>query len=255
MTVVEEIYWRITFIVLLALKVISMSFRDAFQNYIDHPQNHKSSILYQDENALIIQDMFPKSLRHYLVIPRSRHHTRDHPLEVFKDHKFYDQMDDYVMKAKQLIVDSLLKYELIDNDPFQVLEFKNRYIQSGVHSIPSLNNLHIHVMTTDFHSPRLKHKKHYNSFNTDFFVDFDDLQLLESDDGISDQGSAYDTDEERIPQFERNPKRLNDLIKNTPLKCRTCNQSFGNSFKSLKTHLAEEFSKKYDTSKNCTPNA
>ena len=40
-----------------------------------------------------------------------------------------------------------------------------------------MKNLHVHVITKDFHSIKLKNKKHYNSFNTSFFIEYDQLPL------------------------------------------------------------------------------
>lgn len=39
----------------------------------------------------------------------------------------------------------------------------------GYHISPSMQRLHLHVISTDFNSNYLKTKKHWNSFNTDFF--------------------------------------------------------------------------------------
>lgn len=40
----------------------------------------------------------------------------------------------------------------------------------GYHAEPSLLQLHLHVISTDFHSPTLKTVRHYNSFNTKLFI-------------------------------------------------------------------------------------
>lgn len=64
----------------------------------------------------------------------------------------------------------------------------------GFHAIPSMSLLHLHLIrfsphscvrnkliiaSDDFISDSLKNKKHWNSFNTDFFVrDFSDVFLL-----------------------------------------------------------------------------
>lgn len=40
----------------------------------------------------------------------------------------------------------------------------------GYHAEPSMQQLHLHVISMDFNSPSLKTKKHWNSFNTEFFV-------------------------------------------------------------------------------------
>jgi aprataxin len=45
----------------------------------------------------------------------------------------------------------------------------------GFHAIPSMRQLHMHVISQDFDSDHLKNKKHWNSFTTNFFVDADFL--------------------------------------------------------------------------------
>lgn len=35
----------------------------------------------------------------------------------------------------------------------------------------STSHVHLHVISQDFDSPCLKNKKHWNSFNTDYFVE------------------------------------------------------------------------------------
>ena len=41
----------------------------------------------------------------------------------------------------------------------------------GFHAIPSMAQVHMHVISQDFISPCLKTKRHWNSFNTPYFVD------------------------------------------------------------------------------------
>lgn len=40
----------------------------------------------------------------------------------------------------------------------------------GYHAEPSMLHLHLHVISTDFHSPTLKTPRHWNSFNTKLFI-------------------------------------------------------------------------------------
>ncbi|PON30201.1 aprataxin [Trichoderma gamsii] len=93
-------------------------------------------------------------------------------------------------------------------------------IKCGVHAVPSMGHLHIHVLSRDMHSPAMKHRKHYNSFNTPFLVDVADFPL-ESD------------DLRRGPREEGFMRR--DLV------CWRCGENFGNRFKELKEHLEKEF--------------
>ena len=41
--------------------------------------------------------------------------------------------------------------------------------------IPSMAQVHMHVISQDFISPCLKTKKHWNSFNTPYFIDADKI--------------------------------------------------------------------------------
>lgn len=93
-------------------------------------------------------------------------------------------------------------------------------LMCGVHAVPSMGNLHIHVLSRDMHSPAMKHRKHYNSFNTPFLVDVADFPLGEAD-------------PRRIPKDEGYMRR--DLV------CWRCGRNFGNRFKELKDHLDKEF--------------
>ena len=43
-------------------------------------------------------------------------------------------------------------------------------IHYGFHAIPSMNQLHLHVISDDMESDNLKNKKHYLSFKSDYFV-------------------------------------------------------------------------------------
>ena len=40
----------------------------------------------------------------------------------------------------------------------------------GFHAIPTMDRLHLHVVSQDFDAPTLRSSRHWNSFNTDFFV-------------------------------------------------------------------------------------
>jgi hypothetical protein len=63
-------------------------------------------------------------------------------------------------------------------DPFLPAEHKSQAagvspalcFRMGFHAQPSMLLLHLHVLSEDLNSPALKHKKHWNSFTTRFFV-------------------------------------------------------------------------------------
>lgn len=238
-----------------------MSFRYVFQEYINHPEQHQDIIVFEDDNVLIIKDSFPKALRHYLVIPKSPAITKVHPLDVFnRDYsdytgeELYDLISEYVEKAKTMVAEDLGK--VLECEPSKVAEIKNTRIKVGIHSIPSLKNLHIHVITTDFHLSSMKNKKHYNSFNTKFFVEFEELnpefneqylraynQNYDSDSADSEDGD--DGHSQEFIRHVRNETILHDIIKETPLKCLQCGEKFDFKFQRLKLHLETEVTKYY----------
>ncbi|CAH6721876.1 aprataxin-like protein [[Candida] jaroonii] len=225
-------------------------FRLALETYIKNPRD--PSVVFNDDNVVIIKDKFPKSLRHYLVIPKSNKFTKQHPIDAFEDDEFYLLVKGYVEKAKQLLIEDLKK------DGFKDLD---GYVQAGVHSIPSMNNIHVHVMTKDFASKCMKHKKHYNSFTSRFFVNFVDLNPLgrdinkvkhstkedEEDEEDEEEDSSYSSDDSgnfKSQLIERDPKILENILKSSLICCH-CGQGFGSSFVKLKDHLRLEFKEKF----------
>lgn len=242
-----------------------MSFRFALQKYIDDPSH--SSVIFYDDDVVIINDAYPKSVRHYLVLPRDSLISKIHPFDAFDDHEMYEKYAQYVEKAKLLMVDSLVEEGIVASDSSTKDTLRHRFIRAGVHSIPSLANLHIHVITQDFHLARLKNKKHYNSFTTPFFVDFDrlDPQLSrpsttdfltpysgssddsDSDGDFSNDGSSLLVLSSRRNNLIRDPVHLNKILRDTPLTCVYCRKGFGNSMAGLKAHLAAEYKTKFLT--------
>ncbi|KAL3232683.1 Aprataxin-like protein [Nakaseomyces bracarensis] len=206
-----------------------MGWESALQQYIDHPDKYgKDTVIFSDSNAVIIHDGFPKSKYHLLVLPRSHQITKKHPTIALTP-QVKDQLSDYVQKAIDYIYHRFSEQyrtsSRVDALYTDKASFTKEFIQVGIHSVPSMNNLHVHVLTRDFNSVRLKHKKHYNSFNTKFFVSWDDLPL------------------QSIPV----PKTIETkYIKNEPLVCSYCKKDFGSQFKRLKDHLEEEFEKHFD---------
>lgn len=244
-----------------------MSFRDALQKYVDFPERHPDFVLFWDEHAVIIKDLFPKSMQHYLVLPRRLTHV--HPLKVFQDDaEYYETIRKYVDLAKSLMATDSVGRGSPFGEGSTVDEFTNTFIMAGVHSIPSLRNLHIHVITKDFNSPRLKNKKHYNSFNTRFFVSFTALRpkhCLKTEESVNpedetDYESGISSDDDallhhidiydRECRSEEKIKEAGDDVKphnllNGPLHCLHCGRNFGNRFSRLKAHLSQEFETRF----------
>ena len=94
-------------------------------------------------------------------------------------------------------------------------------IKIGVHARPSMSTLHIHIISVDLYSKCLKHRKHYQSFASPFFVSLDDLPLMEEDNLMD-------------------PVEQEHVLKGD-MGCWRCGGNFGNKFKQLKDHLEEEY--------------
>lgn len=206
-----------------------MSWKFALEHYIKSPGEFADDeVVFFDDKAVIIRDKFAKSVCHLLVLSRDPQLTRKHPtkaltLEVKKElYCYIDRAQDYVYRF------FTERYQLIKPDPFfddldenlSKESFIDNFVQVGVHSVPSMANLHIHVMTKDLHSDRLKNKKHFNSFTTSFFVPWHNLPL------------------EQIPE----PRSTEELwLKKSDLVCQYCSKNFSNKFAKLKQHLTLEF--------------
>jgi len=93
----------------------------------------------------------------------------------------------------------------------------SREIVAGVHTHPSMNHMHIHVLSREHNSPRLISKKHYLSFNTSFLVTMEDFPL--------EEGSL---------RFR--PGNW----PNWDLKCWRCGMNFQNKMAALVRHLEGE---------------
>ncbi|XP_078613719.1 aprataxin-like [Branchiostoma floridae x Branchiostoma japonicum] len=151
---------------------------------------------------------YPKARYHWLVLPKEN-------ISSLK-----------AVSAKQL---DLLKHmhkkgqELIDKTE----DAKHLSFRLGYHAIPSMSHLHLHVISQDFDSPCLKHKKHWNSFTTNYFIDSSDvMEELEKEGKIADKGSRNE--------------RLKD-----PLRCHVCKKEQVNMPK-LKAHILSHIPKPGD---------
>lgn len=206
-----------------------MSWKYALDAYIKKPECFSAEeIIFYDEKVVIINDKFYKSTFHLLVLARDPVITKQHPT-VYLTYNVKDELQEYIEKARDHIFHQFIKlYKPLKLKPFFNDEdefydkhfFLEKFIQVGIHRVPSMANLHIHVMTKDLHSAKLKNKKHYNSFTTKFFVDWESLPL----------------DEIPNPKLtERTMLRESDLI------CIYCGKNFHNKFSVLKQHLSQEF--------------
>lgn len=209
--------------------------RDGLGAYIANPASYPSSRVITYSDAFVtIHDLFPKSSIHLLLLPRDPSKSLQDPFTALADPVFCAQVQAEVRKLRVLAAKELKRRFGRDSSQEQRHELAlekgedgahegrdwSQDIMAGIHARPSMNHLHIHILSRDFHSDCMRHRKHYNSFHTGFFIDVDEFPLAEDD-----------------PR--RNPGRAGFLSEE--FRCWRCDKGFGKGFAALKKHLEDEF--------------
>ncbi|KAJ4167779.1 aprataxin-like protein [Fusarium falciforme] len=208
--------------------------------YLEDPASYPSSrVIYHNDSFVAINDRYPKATIHTLLLPRSTKHNLLHPFEAFNDPEFLASVKAETARLRALVVKELQRrlgpesrsdaqrQAVLDGDaePGESGELPagrdwDAEVISGVHAVPSMRHLHVHVLSREMYSEALRHRKHYNSFNTPFLVNVDDFPLAADDPRRNTKEEAY-------------------LKWN--MKCWRCGQDFGNQFQKLKEHLKDEY--------------
>lgn len=219
----------------LATTQLTSDRRDELLAYIK--ESNQSSVIYSSDQWVLIKDLYPKASVHCLLIPKDPEFYTQHPYRAFANRHFLQNARNEVNKAVQVVSGELRRLHgshskteririaaMESDDPPDVLPQGrdwSKEIIVGVHGYPSMNHLHIHVLSKDRFSPYMKHAKHYNTFQTKFFVPLEDFPL--------------DEDDERWQ-----PEKLKEYTDGN-LICWRCDKNFKRSFAKLKDHLAVEF--------------
>ena len=183
----------------------------------DPEASHPETVVYYDEKYLVMRDKFPKAIVHLLALPR----CSDKKIPYSGPLDFRAKSDAAVIREMIDVAHKALEQTFPDQSLDQ--------IRFGFHMHPSMQPLHMHIISTDFNSPSLKTAKHWNSFTTDFFVDA--LDLAERLEACSD-----DADARRIIETQfGNEERANKLLK-TPLRCHRCGEKM-RTIPQLKEHI------------------
>ena len=167
----------------------------------------KSSILYKDNHLIIIQDAYPKSRYHFLAL------VHDPNLNTLND----------LNKSHIHLIN-----HLIQQSTNWTLKTNTKYgFKFGFHAEPSMNRLHLHMISKDFDSIFLKTRKNYNSFNGDFLIT---PERVLSD--LNEYGKV------QLPPKEE----LIALLKGQ-LNCHFCDKIFNckHAFAELKKHLQSHY--------------
>ncbi|XP_017274865.1 aprataxin [Kryptolebias marmoratus] len=161
--------------------------------------------VHKDDKVVVIKDKYPKARYHWLVLPWQSVSS----LKALRG----EHCD--LLKHMQQVGDRMVQ---------RCPDRGSLSFRMGYHAIPSMSQLHLHVISQDFDSPCLKNKKHWNSFTTDYFIDSQDvIQMLET----SGQVTVKDG--------------TGELLK-LPLCCHLCRTAFP-TIPALKDHLRSHFRK------------
>jgi aprataxin len=194
----------------------SLDRRKGLGDYLKHPEDNPRVLGYNDD-FVVIKDLYPKATVHLLILPRDPIKQTQHPSEAFQDEKFFAKLKLEAAKWRTLAAKELARKLCPPTQSTPDRDWEAE-IKVGIHSVPSMHHLHIHVISRDMYSLCVKHKKHYNSFTSPFFVGLDEFPLTE----------------EEADLRKRNWHK-GDMI------CWRCERNFENKFAALKLHLEKEF--------------
>ncbi|CAK4165937.1 unnamed protein product [Aphanomyces euteiches] len=131
------------------------SWKDGLLVYLTRPED-RNDVVYYDDKIVVALDKYPKATLHLLVIPREIL-----PLGVG------DLGEEHL--------------PLLHHIASLVASVSSLPLRIGFHAVPSMRQLHLHIISDDFSSPTLKNKKHWNSFTSSFFKSLDSvIEAIES---------------------------------------------------------------------------
>ncbi|KAF5358183.1 hypothetical protein D9756_001624 [Leucocoprinus leucothites] len=224
------------------------------------PTELPPSVLFSfSEKNMTIFDAYPKSIFHFLVLPRvlspeptsllkpsdkdtcpqsSVQEPETPPPSVTDLSSLRALLNSKSIskdRAKQVILS--LKEDALGVKAEIEKEMQKRYgfiwdVWIGFHGVPSMEHMHLHVLSADLHSERMKNKKHYNSFHPKhgFFLHVDEVLAW-----FEAKPSYY----QNIAKLS--PNKYEPLLKE-PLVCFHCDVEKKN-MPTLKAHLQEEWEK------------
>jgi aprataxin len=200
-----------------------------------------SVIVLSSDIAVVIKDKFPKAQFHFLVLPFAEIPSIFHVSSPHLGHLLIQLLkhQSQLSKANITLIDEL---ELLGKNAIEVSGQPSSNFKMGFHASPSMQRLHLHVISQDFNSPALKTKIHWNSFTTDFFIscDGESLRILSNAFKVPDCHLGFFLDVrnslDRLGRVEKWPDSRIKELKDTPLRCNQCDFSPKN-IPDLKQHL------------------
>ncbi|PIA32381.1 hypothetical protein AQUCO_04500173v1 [Aquilegia coerulea] len=170
------------------------SWAQALHHIALNPEKHKNDVIEILDDVVVLNDLYPKARKHLLVLARTD--GLDHLADVGEEHL-------QLLRNMHAVGEKWAKQFSSDD--------ASLIFRLGYHSVPSLRQLHLHVISQDFNSTHLKNKKHWNSFNTAFFRDSVDVI-----DEISKDGKAKLNSDEKLMSMELRCHRCRSAHPNIP---------------------------------------
>ncbi|KAH9630440.1 hypothetical protein HF086_016978 [Spodoptera exigua] len=161
------------------------------------------SIVKKSKQVVVIKDKYPKAKIHFLVLPEA------------------DINSIYALDKSHIgILEEFGKiFEEIKKE-------EKAPLKAGFHAVPSMQRLHMHIISTDMVSPCLKTKQHWNSFTTKFFRPY--TEVLEE---LKEKGCVTKMTPELIQS-----------CKSSALQCNQCSYK-PKTMPQLKEHLLTHLEK------------
>ena len=168
----------------------------------------KDGVISFDDELVVMRDKYPKGRVHLLVL------ARDVALQAGPSALRHEHASLLERMASAGRAAAAKEIETLDAREGQSGgggggggggdAISRRTFRLGFHAVPSMSQLHLHVVSQDLRGDGMKHRKHWNSFATDFFRDVDDVirelrALFDPDDdniNISDNNQGLGWDEE-----------------------------------------------------------
>ncbi|TFK42641.1 HIT-like domain-containing protein [Crucibulum laeve] len=198
---------------------------------LKNPETLPSSILFSHTaKSLTIYDAYPKSMFHFLILPRVQE-----PLTTTELGSLRSLLKINKERAKEVITglheDAKAAKKEIEEEMLRRYGFKWD-VWTGFHGAPSMEHLHVHVLSADLCSEKMKNKKHYNSFHPSlgFFLHIDEVLSW-----FDAEPSFY------AAKAQLKPSTYEPILKED-LSCFHCNSVMKN-MPTLKAHLHEEWNK------------
>lgn len=193
------------------MKVAGLHFSRVLEHALDRLDQGDRSVdtfvAHSTDEFVTLYDGYPKAAAHLLVVPKHRIAALR---ELTPEHlSMLHRLAAYVT----WVIEALGSQEL---------SFPGW--THGLHSAPSLRQLHVHILSLDFQSPCLKRADHFNSFQRPFLVPLD--EAIE----------AVETGRDLVEHFNLDDAEAR--LKRQDLQCHRCAVNFGRRFDALKRHIS-----------------